>query len=277
MKIVLAIAAIMLIAGFAQASTLKVCPTGCNYTSIQDAVYAAHPNDTIEVHSGTYNESVILTKNIDFNGIDTGSGEPIVNGGLYKNGFDSSLRGFSFLDINSAIPWSYNMVNQNTTLYWIENASEIGSKSPVKGLALINKVLKTNPNDAWAWIRKGNVLYNSQRYEESTDAYNESLKIDPYYYITWDNIGNNLFILKKYNESIQAYNKTLEIYPRYAVAWNGLGNNFYELEKYNEALGAYEKAIETNPNEGVYWYNKGNALKQLGQTTEADAAFAKAK
>ena len=105
MKLVLTIAAIVLIAGFAQASTLTVCPSGCDYTSIQMAVYAAHPNDTIEVHSGTYNESVVLTKNIMFNGIDTGSGEPIVNGDLYQNGFTMVLRGFSFQSVYSGIPY----------------------------------------------------------------------------------------------------------------------------------------------------------------------------
>jgi hypothetical protein len=73
LKLSLIIAAILLIAGVAQASVLTVCPDGCNYTNIQAAVYAAHPNDTIEVQSGTYNESVILTKDISFKGIDTGA------------------------------------------------------------------------------------------------------------------------------------------------------------------------------------------------------------
>ena len=131
MKLVLAIVAIMLIAGFAQASTLTVCPSGCDYTSIQAADYAAKPNDTIEVHSGTYNESVVLTKNIMFNGTDTGSGEPIVNGDLYKNGYNSVLRGFSFQSINSAVPYSKNMT-LNTTIYWIENVFE--NPSPSKAI-----------------------------------------------------------------------------------------------------------------------------------------------
>ena len=240
---VLAIAVILLILGFAQATAITVCPDGCNYTSIQSAVYAAKPGDTVEVYSGTYNESVILTKNINFKGVDTGSGEPIVNGGLYKDGFDSSLSGFSFQDISSSIPWSYNMAVPNTTLYWIENASEMASKSPTKGLALINKVLKTNPNDAWAWFRKGSILYNSQRYEDSIDAYNESLKIDPYDVIAWNNIGTDLYLLKKYNEAIQAYDEAIQIDPQYALAWE----------------------------------DKGDALKALNQTTDADAAYAKAK
>jgi tetratricopeptide (TPR) repeat protein len=277
LKLVPAIAAILLIIGFTQATSITVCPESCDYKSIQSAVYAAKPGDTVEVHSGTYNESVVLTKDINFKGIDTGNGEAIVNGGLYKNGFNSSLRGFSFEEVTSGLSWSYDMVNQNTTFYLLENASEIGSKSPTKGLAIINNVLKTNPNDAWAWFRKGYVLSFAQRYEDSIDAYNESLKIDPYYYISWINIGDDLDGLERYNEAIQAYNKAIEINPRYASAWNSLGNDLYRLKKYNESIDAYNRAIEINPDEAVYWENKGGSLMALGQTTEADAAFAKAE
>ena len=282
MKLVLAIVAIMLIAGFAQASTLTVCPSGCDYmsiqvvgasrgktplesngvginsrrvhaesvvsafqqptytTSIQTADYAAKPNDTIEVHSGTYNESVVLTKNIMFNGTDTGSGEPIVNGDLYKNGYNSVLRGFSFQFINSAIPYSKNMT-PNTTIYWIENAFE--NPSPSKAIVSLNKILKTNPKDSWAWYRMGQALNNAQRYDEAIGALNESSKLDPYF----------------------------------REPWNTKGNSFYLLKKYDQALEAFEKCIQLTPDYGRAWNNKGVALKALGRTTESDAAFAKAK
>jgi len=242
LKLALTIAAIMLmlVAGFAQAATLTVCPSGCDYTSIQAAVYAAAPDDTIEIHSGTYNESVVLTKNIMFNGIDNGSGEPIVNGDLYKNGLDTALRGFSFQSVFTNIP-SFKNMTPNTTIYWIEKAFE----NPYTPKALVNlkQIIKTDPKDSWAWLRMGGVLYNAQRYEESIDAYNESLKLDPYYY----------------------------------PAWNIKGNAFYLLKKYDQALEAYEKTIQLAPDVGVYWYNKGNTLKALGRTSESDAAFAKAK
>ena len=240
MKLVLAIVAIMLIAGFAQASTLTVCPSGCDYMSIQTADYAAKPNDTIEVHSGTYNESVVLTKNIMFNGTDTGSGEPIVNGDLYKNGYNSVLRGFSFQFINSAIPYSKNMT-PNTTIYWIENAFE--NPSPSKAIVSLNKILKTNPKDSWAWYRMGQALNNAQRYDEAIGALNESSKLDPYF----------------------------------REPWNTKGNSFYLLKKYDQALEAFEKCIQLTPDYGRAWNNKGVTLKALGRTAESDAAFAKAK
>jgi tetratricopeptide (TPR) repeat protein len=268
-------AAILLIMGLAQASTLKVCPTGCDYKSIQSAVFAAKPGDTVEVHSGTYNESVILTKDINFTGVDTGIGEAVVNGGLYKNSFNSSLRGFSFQALNDSLPESNDMI-LNTTLYWEQNASEIGAKSPSKGMAIINKVLKANQNDAFAWLVKALILDDSQRYDEAIDAYNESTKLDPYYYITWRDLGLDLANLKRYNEAIKAYDMSNVQHPS-KISWVDKGNALYQLGKYNESSQAYNKAIDIDPEYALAWYNKGIALNKFNRTADADAAFAKAK
>lgn len=241
LKLVLAIVAILIAAEFAQASTMTVCPSGCDYTTIQTAVYAARPNETVEVQSGTYNESVVLTKNIVFKGIDTGSGEPIVNGDLYKNDYYMVLRGFSFQSVFQGVPTPQNMTTPNTTIYWTEKAFNDPSKS--KAVAGLDKILETNPKDAWAWFDKGWVLYDSGRYDESMNAYNESIKLDPYF----------------------------------SAAWFEQGNDFYMLKKYDSALEAYEKAIQILPDYGFYWSYKGDALEKLGRTGEADAAYARAE
>jgi hypothetical protein len=41
---------------------LTVCPEGCGYSSIQDAIDHAMPGSTIEVKEGTYHENVNVTK-----------------------------------------------------------------------------------------------------------------------------------------------------------------------------------------------------------------------
>ena len=239
-RIFLAMLFALLLIGYTQAATITVCPSGCDYKSIQTAVYAARPNDTIEVHSGTYNESVVLTKGIMFKGVDTGSGEPIVNGDLYKNGFNSVLHGFSFQSISSGVPYSKDMA-PNTTVYLVENAIE--NPSPSKGIAALNKITKTNPRDAWAWFRKGWLLNNAQRFDESLDAYNESLKLDPYF----------------------------------STAWNNKALALDQQGKHDEAIQTFNKAIQLSPNDAAIWNNKGNALEKLDHTSEADAAFTKAK
>jgi tetratricopeptide (TPR) repeat protein len=220
LKLALTILIFLLIAGFTQAHE-TVCPSGCDSASIQAAVYAAHPNDTIDLYSGTYNESVVLTKNIIFRGINTGNGVPIVNGDIYQNGFNMVLRGFSFRSIFLDLSDAENMTTPNTTFYRIEKAFENPSKS--KAIAGLDEIIKANPKDAWALFRKGWALSDTGRYEDSIDILNEAIKLDPYF----------------------------------ASPWNLIGDDFCKLFKYDKALDAYEKAIQLRPGIGLYWSSKG--------------------
>ena len=60
---------------------LTVCASGCNFTTIQAAINAACPGDTIEVQSGTYAENVVVNKTLTLQGVDTGAGLPVVDAG----------------------------------------------------------------------------------------------------------------------------------------------------------------------------------------------------
>jgi len=52
---------------------------GVDFTKIQDAVDAASDEDTIEVRSGAYYESVDLNRRLVLRGVDTGEGKPVVD------------------------------------------------------------------------------------------------------------------------------------------------------------------------------------------------------
>ncbi len=55
-----------------------------DYPTIQGAIDAALPGDTIIVDSGTYHENVLVNKNVKLLGHDTGTGKPTVDGGGYQ-------------------------------------------------------------------------------------------------------------------------------------------------------------------------------------------------
>jgi parallel beta-helix repeat protein len=81
LKLYHAIFAAMLLVGSVTAATIVVCPSGCNYSTIQKAIDSSHTGDTVLVHSGTYYENVYVSRAITLRGVDTGKGMPVVNAG----------------------------------------------------------------------------------------------------------------------------------------------------------------------------------------------------
>jgi len=78
----------------AQAKVITVCPSGCDYSSIQSAIDAANNGDLIEVYSGNYPENLNVNKQITLQGYDTGDGKPIINGsGQSGNGITVNAEG----------------------------------------------------------------------------------------------------------------------------------------------------------------------------------------
>jgi pectin methylesterase-like acyl-CoA thioesterase len=46
----------------AQGNTITVCASGCDYSTIQDAVDNANPDDTIQLAAETFTTPLLLTK-----------------------------------------------------------------------------------------------------------------------------------------------------------------------------------------------------------------------
>ncbi|MDQ2829782.1 MAG: hypothetical protein M3Y74_12125 [Chloroflexota bacterium] len=68
-------------ASTALAATLTVCPSGCSYTVIQDAVNAAMDGDTVQVGAGTYTQTVTISTSLTLVG--AGAGQTIIDGNNY--------------------------------------------------------------------------------------------------------------------------------------------------------------------------------------------------
>ena len=60
------------------ACSYNVCPSGCAYTEIHEAINAASPGATIRIGPGTYKENVYIEKNITLVG--AGIGKTIIDG-----------------------------------------------------------------------------------------------------------------------------------------------------------------------------------------------------
>ena len=66
-------------------NVIAVCPSGCNFTSVQDAINHASDGDTIEVMNGSYNEVIDINKSVNVIGI-AGSGDISASRPVYNAG-----------------------------------------------------------------------------------------------------------------------------------------------------------------------------------------------
>jgi parallel beta-helix repeat protein len=69
---------LILISQSAYAATITVCPSGCDNSTIQDAVDAASAGDTILVGDGTYNENLLVSTSVNIRSVN-GSNATIIN------------------------------------------------------------------------------------------------------------------------------------------------------------------------------------------------------
>jgi len=89
--IVLSLSAVLMPAGVAYAANLHV-GSGQPFSSIQDAVYAASPGDTIIVHPGTYNENVsVNTERLTIRSFSGNPSNTIVDGDGNDNVFNVTV------------------------------------------------------------------------------------------------------------------------------------------------------------------------------------------
>ncbi|MDM7911979.1 MAG: protease inhibitor I42 family protein [Methanotrichaceae archaeon] len=79
------------------AGDIRACPDGCKYSSIQAAIDSASQGDEIMVESGTYTENLITGKTVTLQGLDTGSGKPVLAGSITAAAEELDVHGFKLV------------------------------------------------------------------------------------------------------------------------------------------------------------------------------------
>ena len=82
-----------------------------------------------------------------------------------------------------------------------------------EALALVNKGIRLDANNANSWYNKGIILFKMGRYHEALNSFAQAADIDPEFTEAWFNKGMALMCSGKYLEAIRAFNKLLKIHP----------------------------------------------------------------
>jgi len=82
-----------------------------------------------------------------------------------------------------------------------------------EALALVNKGIRLDANNANSWYNKGIILFKMGRYQDALNSFAQAADIDPEFTEAWFNKGMALMCSGKYLEAIRAFNKLLKIHP----------------------------------------------------------------
>ncbi|PKO15858.1 MAG: hypothetical protein CVU39_10070 [Chloroflexi bacterium HGW-Chloroflexi-10] len=148
--------------GTVNAATITVCASGCDYTTIQAAITAAAPGDTINVAAGTYTEDVVINKtNLSLIGAGrditfivgpkTGSSNTLVIGanGVIVEGFTISRDGNNLTDWNSTVKSQGVIFSQGITGAVLQNCTVTHNRNGVyinnaQGNSILNNIISDN-------------------------------------------------------------------------------------------------------------------------------------
>lgn len=112
------------------------------------------------------------------------------------------------------------MINEGAALTRLNKTDE-ALKAYQKALAITNKTLEANPQDAMAWSEKGLLLHNVGDYNGAVEAFDNATNIDPENEMAWKMKGVILASeLHRYDDAIKAFDAALKINPEDATVLN---------------------------------------------------------
>lgn len=215
----------------AQAAIITVGPDGCNYTSIQAAINAASPGDTIEVQNSTYYENVNVTEQITLRGMNTGGGMPVVdaswNGsaitlstdGIALEGFKATNSGYSLGDAGIKVCSDNNTIIGN-------DASNNNREGIFLRESSNNNTITGNTANYNTW--RGIFLSKSNKCTISDNAAN-------------NNGGNGIYLTNSSNNIIEENNARNNEFHGISI-----GNSSHNKIIGNEAIQNYNCGIYLN-------------------------------
>jgi protein O-GlcNAc transferase len=137
-----------------------------------------------------------------------------------------------------------------------------------RGEELIAQAIKVDPDNALAYLNRGNALKDLRRLDDALSCYNKAVALKSNLVDAHSNRSIVLYYLKRLDEALSSYDRTIALKPDHAEAYNNRGIVLFELNRLEDALVSCEKAVALKPDYAEAYCNRGNtfyALKRLGE------------
>jgi tetratricopeptide (TPR) repeat protein len=143
-------------------------------------------------------------------------------------------------------------------------------------LACYDTSLKLEPRYAWAWKGRGMVLERMERLPEALDCHRAAAEIDPDDVWNWYNQAETLYRTGDTNGALTMLDQALKVEPQHAHSWGKRGQIYRAQKRYDDAIHAYRQAVDGDPSFAWAHNGCGLSLKAKGELQEAVLCFKRA-
>ncbi len=113
----------------------------------------------------------------------------------------------------------------------------------------LEQQVKSNPNNAAAWVALGNLYFDSNKYQESIHAYTQYLSINPNNTNVLTDLGIMYRRIGNPTEAVASFEKAMELDPRHEHSRFNKGLVLYDdMGFQDEALIVWQELEKINPN-----------------------------
>jgi tetratricopeptide (TPR) repeat protein len=139
-----------------------------------------------------------------------------------------------------------------------------------KWIAQYSEAIKSNPNDAEAYLGRGDAYYEKKDYDKAIADYTQGIRLDPDFE-AYRFRGDAYFNKGDYDKAIADYSEALRLAPKMASYYFMRGNAHFNKGDYDKAIADYSEYIKRGGNSMAYVV-RGDAYgaKGLYHTSIAD-------
>ena len=140
------------------------------------------------------------------------------------------------------VPDNPKYLNKIGDIYTILAALSVSNYSYEQAIDIYQEINNRFPNDACAYVGRGNALRNLNRFQEALVAYEKALKLDQYEAGGYGGKGEVLLALDRPKDALSAFEEALCLDKDNADYYYGKGQTLAKLSRHQEALNAYDQA-----------------------------------
>jgi cytochrome c-type biogenesis protein CcmH/NrfG len=167
---------------------------------------------------------------------------------------------------------------ETTTMNWLNEAMVLfGKKDWVSLLAHALRWAKDRPKEANAWKYLANAYWQTGKFTNAIEAYQQALRIQPEDAVSWYELGVFYWQTGQTAKAIEAYKKSLGNNPEFADTWCALGNAYWHSGQRTNAIEAYQQALRIRPEDAFTWLFLGIVYRETGQTAKAMEVYERLK